>query len=91
MEKLKKAYDIKRQMISDINELGNVLKENNSIETININPDNTIYLESNSGIDSIKNNLDESIKKMIMIEERVIRSMILNTLPLSNNSCIVRI
>ena len=91
MEKLKKAYDIKRQMISDINELGNVLKENNSIETININPDNTIYLESNSGIDSIKNNLDESIRKMIMIEEKVIRSMILNTLPLSNNSCIVRI
>ena len=91
MERLKDAYTIKKQILNNINELGDILKENNSIEIININSDNTIYLESNSGIDSIKNDLDESIKKWVSVDIKVVRNMLLNTLPLSNNSCIVRI
>lgn len=92
MQKLKEAYELKKQLIyKDINELGDILKENSNIETININSDNTIYLESNCGIDSIKDNLDEGIKKWIWVDQKIMRSIIFNTLPISNNSCIVKI
>ena len=89
---LKEVYDIKRQLVSDdINKLGNILKENSNIDTIDVNPDNTIYLESKCGIDFIKDNLDEGIKKWLLIEQQFMRNMVFNTLPISNNSCIVRI
>ena len=92
MQKLKEAYNIKKQLISsDINELGDILKENSNIETIDVNSDNTIYLESNCGIDSIRDSLDESIKKWIYVDQKIMRSIIFNTLPITNNSCIVRI
>ena len=92
MQKLKEAYDIKKQMVtSDINELGNILKENSNIETINVNPDNTIYLESNCGIDSIKDCLESGIMKWVNLNIGAPINMIYNTLPISNNSCIVRI
>ena len=91
MDKLKEAYNIKKQLVNnDISELGNILKENSNIETINVNSDNTIYLESNCGIDSIKNDLDEGIKRWIWVDNKVIRSIIFNTLPISNNSCIIK-
>ena len=92
MQKLKEAYTIKEQLIvCNINELGDILKENSNIETININPDNTIYLESNCGIDSIKNNIEIGIMKWVNQNIEVPISMIYNALPISNNSCIVRI
>lgn len=91
MQKLKEVYDIKKQIITeDISKLGDILKENSNIETINVNSDNTIYLESNCGLDSIKNDLDEGIKKWLWIDQKIVRSMILNTLPIGKNSCIVK-
>lgn len=90
MQKLKEAYDIKKQLVtSDINELGNILKENSNIDTIDVNSDNTMYLESNCGMDSIKDDLDIGIRRWLKIDERGICNILLNTLPLSNNSCIV--
>ena len=92
MKKLKEAYDIKKQLVtSNINELGDILKEYSSIETINVNSDNTIYLESNCGMDSIKNNLELGVIKWVNKNIESPISMIYNTLPITNNSCIVRI
>ena len=92
MQKLKNVYDIKRQLVvTDINGLGNILKECIDIRTINVNSDNTIYVESNCGIDSIRNSLDEGIKRFVNVNESIMCSMIFNTLPISNNSCIIRI
>ena len=93
MQKLKELYDIKKQLVAnDINELGNILKENTNIETINVNPDNTIYLESNCGVDSIRNDLNVSVKKLLCVDDHsVIHNFIFNALPLTNNSCIIRI
>lgn len=91
MTKLKQVYNIKKQLITkDIGELGDILKRNSNLNTIDINSDNTIYLESNCGMESIKNNLNEGIKEWLCVDERVIISMIINTLPLNNNSCIIR-
>lgn len=92
MQKLKQVYNIKKELVTtDINELGNILKENSNIETINVNPDNTIYLESNCGIDSIINSLELSVIRLINISIEAPVNMIYNTLPISNNSCIIRI
>lgn len=92
MEKLKEAYELKKQLVtSDINELGNILKESSSIKTINVNPDNTIYLESNCGIDSIKDDLDEGIRRWIWVDDKAIRNIVFITLPISSNSCIIKI
>lgn len=91
MQKLKEVYDIKKQLVDkNINELGNIIKENSNIETININPDNTMYLESNCGLDSIKNSLESGVKIWIN-NPLACANIIFNTLPLYNNSCIVRI
>lgn len=91
MQKLKEVYDIKKQLVNkDINELGNIIKENSNIETININPDNTMYLESNCGLDSIRNSLETGVKEWLNTP-LYCTNMILNVLPLYNNSCIVRI
>jgi len=91
MSKLKEAYDIRKELISkDITKLGNILKKNNNIETININPDNTIYLESECGIDSIKNTLDLSVQKLVNRKINAPINMVYNTLPLTNNTCIIR-
>lgn len=92
MQKLKEAYDIKKQLVtSDISELGNILKENSNIETISVNSDNTIYLESNCGIDSIKSNLELGIIRWVNRNIEAPINMIYNALPISGNSCIVRI
>lgn len=89
MQKLKEVYNIKKQLVNrDINELGDIIKVNSNIDTIIINPDNTIYLESNCGLDSIKNSLELGVKEWI---NNPLSNMILNILPLYNNSCIVRI
>ena len=92
MTKLKEVYNIKKELIvNDITVLGNILKEYTDINTININSDNTIYLESNCGIDSIKSSLDSGVVRWI---NRTIESpigMVYNTLPISNNACIIRI
>ena len=92
MQKLKEVYDIKKHLITiDINELGNILEENSNIEIVNINPDNTIYLESNCGMDSIKDCLETGIMKWVNLNIGFPINMIYNTLPISNNSCIIRI
>lgn len=93
MQKLKEAYDIKKDLIinSDINELGDILKDNSSIDIINVNPDNTIYIESNSGLDSIKETLELGIIKLINHKIGVPIDMIYNILYLTNNSCILKI
>lgn len=92
MTKLKEAYDIKRQLINaDISELGDIINTNLNINTININPDNTIYLESNDEIDSITNDLDLSVLKWINRDIEAQIGMVYSTLPISNNSCIIRI
>ena len=93
MQKLKEAYEIKKQLVtSDMNKLGNILKEDSNIETVDVNSDNTIYVESNCGIDSIKNSLDKGITRILCIDEyNIIRKFIFNALPLSGNSCIIRI
>lgn len=91
MQKLREVYEIKKQLVvSDINVLSNILKENSTIEVINVNPDNTMYLESTCGIDSINNDLETGIIKWIK-QTVALPDMICNVLPLSNNSCIVRI
>ena len=98
MNKLKEAYDIKKELISkDIAELGEIIKDNTNINTVNINPDNTIYLESECGIDSIRNSLDLDVIKWIngtikiggVINAPI--NMVYNTLPLTSNTCIIRI
>jgi hypothetical protein len=92
MTKLKEAYDIKKELVnSDISELSNILKEYTDINTINVNPDNTIYLESNCGMDSIKNSLNSGVVRWINKTINIPINIIYNTLPLSNNSCILRI
>ena len=91
MHKLKEAYEIKKQLVtSDIGDLGDFLKESDNFKTIDINPDNTIYLESNCGIDSINNDLETSVVKWIK-QTITLPGLICNILPLSNNSCIVKI
>ena len=46
MTKLKEVYNIKKELIiNDITTLGSILKEYTDIDTINVNSDNTIYLE----------------------------------------------
>lgn len=92
MNKLREIYDTKKQLITnDITELGIILKENSNINIVDINPDNTIYLESNCGVDSIRNILDSDIIKWINYNIEAPINMIYNTLPLSNTSCIIRI
>ena len=94
MKKLKEAYDVKKQLVAttnSINELGELLKNNSNIPNIDINSDNTMYLESNCGIDSIKDTLDTNIAAWINRNIEFPISMIYNVLPLSNESCIVRI
>ena len=92
MRNLKKAYELKKELVAkDISELGNILKQDSKIDTIDINSDNTIYLESNCGIDSIKNNLNEGINKWVNVDNTLIRDIICNILPISSSSCIVRI
>lgn len=90
MQKLKEAYDIKKQLVTkDISELGNILKENSNIDIIDINSDNTMYLESNCGMDSINNDIDIGIRRWLKIDQTGNCNLLLNTLPLSHNSCIV--
>lgn len=92
MRNLKKAYEFKKELVTkDISELGNILKQDSKIDTIDINSDNTIYLESDCGIDSIRNNLNKGIEKLISVDDKLLCSVIYNILPISNNSCIVRI
>ena len=92
MTKLKEAYDIKKELVnSDINELSNILKEYTDINTINVNPDNTIYVESNCGMDSIKNSINSGVIRWINKTIEAPICMIYNTLPLSTNACIIRI
>ena len=92
MKHLKEAYDIKKELVTkDITELGNILKEDSTIETININPDNTLYLESSCGMESIKSNLECGVKRFINRNINAPYNMIYNTLPITNNSCIIRI
>lgn len=92
MKTLKEAYNIKKQLITtDITELGDILKEDSNIETINVNSDNTLYLESNCGTDSIKNILDTGVIKWVNKNIEIPISMIYNMLPISNNSYIIRI
>lgn len=93
MQKLKRAYDIKKQLITnDISELGIILKEENSnIEIIDVNSDNTIYLESNCGIDFITHSLEAGITKWLGTNIGVPINMIYNQFPISCNSCIAKI
>lgn len=93
MKKLKEVYDIKKELIisNDINKLSNILKENIDIETINLNSDNTIYIESECGIDSIRNILDSSVTRWVNRNIEAPIGMVYSTLPLSSNSCIIRI
>lgn len=93
MQKLKEAYSIKKDLIvnSDINELGTILKNNSNINTININPDNTIYVESNSGLDSIKETLELGVMQWVNRKISVPIGMIYNTLPITSNACILKI
>jgi hypothetical protein len=92
MTKLKEVYNIKKELIiNDITTLGSILKEYTDIDAINVNSDNTIYLESNCGIDSIKGSLDSGVIRWI---DRTIEApigMLYSTLPISNNACIIRI
>ena len=91
MQKLKEIYDIKKQIVTkDINELGNILKENCDIEIVDVNSDNTIYLESNCGMDSIKHNLDKGIKKWLWVDQNTTLPIMINILPIGINSCIIR-
>ena len=91
MQKLKNIYNIKKQFTNNIYTIGDILKSINSIQRVDIHPDNTIYLESNCGMDSIKENVNESIKNLIGSDQHIIYEAVFNTLPLSNNSCIIRI
>lgn len=92
MQKLKDVYDTKKQLVgTDITGLGIILKEYPAINTISVNSDNTIYVESNCGIDSIMNSLDEGIQRWLHVNENILYSAIFNKLPISNNSCIILI
>ena len=92
MKKLKKAYDFKKQLTgNNINELGNLLKNEDNVETIDINTDNTIYLTSNCGIDVITRSIEDGIAKWLNQNTEVPINMICNILPISNNSCIIKI
>lgn len=91
MQKLKEAYNIKKQLVTkDINELGDIIRTNSNID-INVNSDNTMYLESNCGIDFIKNNLDVGIMRWLNKNIESPINIVFNTLPISCNSCIVKI
>lgn len=92
MQKLKEAYIIKKHLsISNISELGDILKNHSNLNTIDINPDNTIYVESDCGMDSIKNSVDEGMVEWVKRNVKCPINMIYNTLPISSNSCIVKI
>ena len=91
MQKLKEIYEIKKQLVNeDITKLGDILKENSNINTIDVNSDNTIYLESNCGLDSIKDVFESEVRCGFKMFEAPF-NRIYNILPISNNSCIIRI
>ena len=61
------------------------------IEIVDVNSDNTIYLESNCGIDSITSTVEAGMLKWINQNIGVPVNMVYNAFPISNKSCIVKI
>ena len=92
MEKLKKVYEYKKKVITDgIEGIGKNLEERSELDKVRINEDNTLYLESNSGLDRVKGLLTLGTEEAWCNPSFGIPvSMIFNTLPLSANSCIVK-
>lgn len=92
MEKLKEAYEYKKRLVTNgIEEIGAVLKEQPDFLEVKTNEDNTLYLESNSGLERIKELLTVGANEAWNNPSFGIPvSMIFNALPLTNNSCIVK-
>jgi len=92
MEKLKEAYEYKKKVITDgIEGIGKSLEKESEFDEVRINEDNTLYLESNSGLEKIKELLTLGAKEAWLNSSFGIpASMIFNTLPLNTNSCIVK-
>jgi translation initiation factor 2 alpha subunit (eIF-2alpha) len=93
MKTLREVYDIKKDIIvsGSINDIGDILKQNPNINNVHVNSDNTIYVESNEGVDSIKESVELSMLEWINKNINYPVSMILNTLPLTRNSCMVKV
>jgi hypothetical protein len=94
MKELKEAYDIKKElmMTKDMNELGDILKQQPDINSLNVNSDNTIYVESDKGISSIKKSIQDIVPTWInLLNQNLPIDMIINTLPLTPNTCIIKI
>ncbi len=91
-KKLKEAYDIKKELVTKnaIPELGSILEQDPDLSTT-INPDNTLRIESNSGLDSIKDNLENGIVQWLNRKINIPVEMICNTLPINNNGYIIHI
>lgn len=93
MKTLREVYDIKKDIIvsGSMNDIGDILKQNPNINNVHVNSDNTIYVESNEGVDSIKESVELSMLEWINKNINYPVSMILNTLPLTRNSCMVKV
>lgn len=96
MSKLKEAYDIKRELVNEnISSLYNTIQSEEEMKT-ELNRDDTIYVESDGGLDSIENTIIKAINNWCSSRTgqhpaHVVASMVVNTLPLNNNSCILHI
>ena len=93
MQKLHEAYDTKKTLYNNnsINDFGEILRNNSEIDTVNINPDNTIYIESKCKIDSMIPFFELSIMKVLNNNVSFPINMIFNTLPINDNICILHI
>lgn len=92
MEKLKKVYEYKKKVITGgIEVIGKSLEGRSELDKVRVNEDNTLYLESNSGLDKVKELLTLGTEEAWCNPSFGIPlSTIFNTLPLSTNSYIIK-
>jgi len=93
MEKLRQAYDMKKNIIEngDMLELEKALKKSPNIDNVNVNSDGTMRLESNSGMDSLNCAVENTVLNWIKQELKFPVSIICNTLPINHNACILKV
>lgn len=89
MEVLKEAYNTKRQIIEE-DKIKNIAESiKNTDISILLNSDNTMHLESTKGINYIRKAINIEVEKYI--NDKFPPNLVFNTLPLSENSCLLKI
>lgn len=92
MNKLKQAYETRRDLLSNnnISNLEEILKNDPNIVSTNVYKDNTMYIESNN-LDSLINSVEDGVLKWLQQNIAYPIEMAYNILPITQKACIFKI